>query len=69
MEACPFAVIDWHPTKNIPLVCDVCDGDPECVKYCSPHVLLAGGRTTLASERRKDFGAAQIEKTKEKFTK
>ncbi len=69
IEACPFAAIDWHPVKKLPLVCDTCNGDPECVKYCSPHALLAGGKTNLASERRSDFGAAQIAKTKEKFVK
>jgi Fe-S-cluster-containing hydrogenase component 2 len=69
IEACPFAAIDWHPTKKTPLVCDVCDGDPECVKFCSPNALLTGGKSNLAAEKRKDYAAAQIAKTREKILK
>ena len=69
IEACPFAAIDWHPTKKTPLVCDVCDGEPECVKFCSPNALLTGGKSALAAEKRKDFAAPQIAKTREKISK
>jgi Fe-S-cluster-containing hydrogenase component 2 len=69
IEACPFAAIDWHPTTKLPLVCDVCDGDPECVKFCSPDALLSGGKSTLSAEKRKDYAQVQIAKMKEKITK
>lgn len=34
IEACKFGAIAWHPTKGAVTICDLCDGDPECVKFC-----------------------------------
>lgn len=31
--------ITFHSSKSHALVCDLCDGDPECVKVCSNDVL------------------------------
>ncbi|MFC1944305.1 4Fe-4S dicluster domain-containing protein [Chloroflexota bacterium] len=33
MDACPFGAMRVGPEKE-PLKCDLCDGDPVCVKYC-----------------------------------
>lgn len=32
--ACRFGAITLHPTKKVAMTCDLCDGDPECVKLC-----------------------------------
>ncbi len=32
--ACPGAVPFLHPETNKVIVCDLCGGDPECVKVC-----------------------------------
>lgn len=37
--ACPFGHIYFDDKKHLPLKCDLCGGDPECVKYC-PHQAL-----------------------------
>ena len=34
IEACPGRVPTIHPTENYALICDLCDGDPQCVKVC-----------------------------------
>jgi len=34
MEACKFGAITLHPIKRVVAICDTCDGDPECVKFC-----------------------------------
>lgn len=39
VEACPFGAIQWDDERNVPLKCDLCDGDPKCVKFCAPQVL------------------------------
>jgi carbon-monoxide dehydrogenase iron sulfur subunit len=36
VEACPFGAIQVGPNREI-LKCDLCGGDPECVKYCQPR--------------------------------
>jgi Fe-S-cluster-containing hydrogenase component 2 len=33
-EACPGRVPTIHPTKKIALICDLCNGDPQCAKVC-----------------------------------
>jgi Fe-S-cluster-containing hydrogenase component 2 len=40
MEACPFGCITIHPTKRTAMVCDLCGGEPLCVKYCANETLL-----------------------------
>jgi len=34
VEACPFGAIYAHEDCDIPIKCDMCGGDPECVKKC-----------------------------------
>ncbi len=36
VDACPFGAIQVGPDKEI-LKCDLCGGDPVCVKYCPPR--------------------------------
>lgn len=34
IEACPGAVPFIHPRDGYAVICDLCGGDPECVKVC-----------------------------------
>ena len=36
VEACPFEAIQVGPNREI-LKCDLCGGEPLCVKYCQPR--------------------------------
>lgn len=48
-DACPGSTIRMHPTENVPMFCDLCDGDPECVKVCpNATVILNGTRQAAA---------------------
>lgn len=38
-RACPGMVITYHPLRGTPLFCDLCEGDPACVKACGPQAL------------------------------
>ncbi len=41
------SAINFHPRTGKALVCDVCDGEPECVKVCPTGALsYQGGSTT-----------------------
>jgi len=33
-EACPFEAIIFDETLDVPLKCDLCGGEPECVEMC-----------------------------------
>jgi len=34
VEACPGRIPHMHPTKNHIVICDLCKGNPRCVKVC-----------------------------------
>lgn len=34
IDACPGKVPHMHPTKKHIIICNLCNGDPECVKVC-----------------------------------
>jgi carbon-monoxide dehydrogenase iron sulfur subunit len=48
LKACPFGMISLHPQSNLPLVCDLCGGEPACVQRC-PTGALSYGDLGLAS--------------------
>jgi Fe-S-cluster-containing hydrogenase component 2 len=35
INVCPGQVPILHPEDNKATICDLCDGDPECVKVCT----------------------------------
>lgn len=36
---CPYGAIKLHPDTGIAIKCDLCGGEPRCVRYCSRGVL------------------------------
>jgi Fe-S-cluster-containing hydrogenase component 2 len=32
--ACPFGAMSFNPTDRQVFKCDLCDGDPQCVRFC-----------------------------------
>lgn len=39
MVACPFGAIAYDADRRKPIKCDLCSGDPKCVKFCEPQAL------------------------------
>ena len=37
--ACPVGGISIDPVSNVSFKCELCEGDPECVKYCENEAL------------------------------
>jgi Fe-S-cluster-containing hydrogenase component 2 len=37
--ACPIGGVSMDSVTNLAFKCDLCDGDPECVKYCEPKAI------------------------------
>lgn len=42
-DKCPGSAVTYHPTSKAPLICDVCDGDPACVKVCPKGTITLKG--------------------------
>ncbi len=37
--ACPIGGVSIDPATDVAFKCDLCGGDPECVKYCYPEAI------------------------------
>ena len=46
IRECPGEVPHMHPEKDHILICDLCGGDPECVKACSYNCISLGTRSS-----------------------
>jgi len=42
-DKCPGTAVTFHPTTKAPLICDLCGGDPACVKACYSQTLTLKG--------------------------
>lgn len=52
IEACPFGAVYAHDDCTFPIKCDLCEGDPECVKQCPKGALLLLPEHSLGSSNR-----------------
>jgi Fe-S-cluster-containing hydrogenase component 2 len=43
IDACPFGAIWLHPDAKKVIKCDLCNGAPQCVKFCPQRVLRVEG--------------------------
>lgn len=39
LSACPFGAIGWDGRKKKVIRCDLCHGDPTCVKFCATKAI------------------------------
>jgi Fe-S-cluster-containing hydrogenase component 2 len=49
-DACPAQFIRVNPDKGMPLMCDLCGGDPECVKACEAQAGNPQGPCLMANK-------------------
>jgi len=57
-EACPFGAI--HVFNGIAIKCDLCGGNPECVKQCTPDALKLMTPEQVAAEKRRGHIAVLV---------
>ncbi len=53
--ACPIGAICVDTFKGVASKCDLCHGEPQCVKYCPAGVLKKGAAYDLAFSKRERF--------------
>jgi Fe-S-cluster-containing hydrogenase component 2 len=53
VNACPFGQIFFDDEKKIPVKCDLCGGDPQCIKFCPAEALIfeEPGKKSMAKRR------------------
>jgi Fe-S-cluster-containing hydrogenase component 2 len=52
VDACPFGVALLHPETGLALICDLCGGDPACVKRCATGAIDYVAAGTGSSAKR-----------------
>jgi carbon-monoxide dehydrogenase iron sulfur subunit len=52
VESCPFGAIYAHEDCEHPIKCDLCDGEPECVKKCPTGALRILPEAALGDSKR-----------------
>ena len=40
VDACPFGMAALHPETGLAVICDLCGGDPACVKRCATGAIV-----------------------------
>ncbi len=59
---CPIGGVSIDPVTNVAYKCDLCDGDPECVKYCYPEAILyiSKSKADLLTKREKSKRLSEL---------
>ena len=65
INACPGKIPHIHPTENYALICDLCGGNPQCVKVCQE----GGWKALTIVEREEDYSYKVYARTVEEITK
>ncbi|MEN6350107.1 MAG: 4Fe-4S dicluster domain-containing protein [Syntrophomonas sp.] len=58
--ACPFGACSFDYINEVVVNCDLCHGDPLCVKFCPSKALQFGPVNEAASQRRSEAAARMI---------
>lgn len=64
INACPGRIPHLHPSKNKIVICDLCKGDPQCVKVCHE-----GGYDVLTKVPRRDMSYKLYARRPEEVTR
>ncbi|MEM2994429.1 MAG: 4Fe-4S dicluster domain-containing protein [Candidatus Bathyarchaeia archaeon] len=64
IEACPGKIPHLHPKENYVLICDLCGGNPQCVKVCQE-----GGWNALKIVSKGDRAYKVYARTPEEITR
>jgi carbon-monoxide dehydrogenase iron sulfur subunit len=52
VDACPFGMAALHPKTGLALICDLCGGDPACVKRCATGAIVYADTNAGARAKR-----------------
>jgi Fe-S-cluster-containing hydrogenase component 2 len=55
--ACPFGAMGVDATDDRVIKCDLCDGDPQCVRFCDAKALKYVDADTAHLEKKRSSGA------------
>ena len=60
VEACIYHAIRLHPETKQPMFCDLCKGDPYCVKHCVPGAIMWVEKSDETEKIKKKLRSARM---------
>ena len=69
VTACPFGGMGIDTVARQVIKCDLCDGDPTCVRFCDPGALLFVPASSVNLIKKRDAGLKLSEVMKRAFTR
>jgi Fe-S-cluster-containing hydrogenase component 2 len=63
VEACEFGAIQLHPKTRVAFVCNLCDGEPQCVEWCPEEALDFITEQVLAQKARISVAKKMFQKS------
>lgn len=63
VEACEFGAIQLHPKTRAAFVCNLCDGEPQCVEWCPEEALDFITEQVLAQKARISVAKKMFQKS------
>jgi anaerobic carbon-monoxide dehydrogenase iron sulfur subunit len=51
VAACPFGAMGWNPKRGRVFKCDLCHGDPQCVRFCYTKAVDYVEPTRVSNDR------------------
>lgn len=52
IEACDYGAVVLYPDKRVARICDLCNGNPQCVKWCPEECLDFITKDAIAQKQR-----------------
>ncbi len=68
MIACPFGAVQFDAERKRVIKCDLCDGEPYCVRFCQAGALSFAWPTDTSLDRKRIAGRRLVE-TAERSTR
>jgi Fe-S-cluster-containing dehydrogenase component len=63
VDTCPFGTAALHPETGLALICDLCGGDPACVKRCATGAIVYADAGAGARAKREKQAVKAREET------
>ena len=54
VSACPFGAMGWNSKRGRVFKCDLCDGDPQCVRFCDTKAVDYVKTSMLCCDRMRE---------------
>jgi len=67
VAVCPFGAVGFDPIVNRVINCDLCNGDPICVKFCDTEALQYIDASEINKKRQRE-AAEKLYESMRKFT-